>query len=110
MVINKLSEIIAQRGRKNTNRKVFVRHLQELYGIADEHNLGSGVLAKILVSVISSLFEMNSKITEAMDFGAWSKTLEALDGLLNLLIENTNVHISINTTEEEENLSVSCFS
>ncbi|CAD5207154.1 unnamed protein product [Bursaphelenchus okinawaensis] len=105
LVISKLAEIIAQRGRKNTNRKVFVRHLQELYTIADEHNLGAGVLAKILVSVVSSLFEMNSKITEAMDFSAWTKTLETIDGLLNLLIENENVNISIKTTEEEENLS-----
>jgi hypothetical protein len=73
VVCAKLAEIIAQRGRKNTNRKLFVRHLSELYDISNENNLGSGVSAKILSSLISSLFEMNFKPTEAMEYPGWSR-------------------------------------
>lgn len=36
VVINKLQEVIAARGRKSTNRKHHVRSLQELFRIADE--------------------------------------------------------------------------
>ncbi|KAI6203077.1 Eukaryotic translation initiation factor 3 subunit C [Aphelenchoides besseyi] len=104
-VISKLEEIVSQRGRKNTNRKIFVRHLQELYKITVENELGVGVMAKIVSSLVSSLFEMGTKITEAMDFESWNRTAVALDGLLNLLAENRDVKISVSVTEEQENLS-----
>ncbi|KAI6178388.1 Eukaryotic translation initiation factor 3 subunit C [Aphelenchoides besseyi] len=104
-VVGKLEEIVSQRGRKNTNRKVFVRHLQELYKITVENDLGVGVMAKIVSSLVSSLFEMGTKITEAMDFESWNRTAVALDGLLNLLAENRDVKISVSVTEEQENLS-----
>jgi len=40
-----------------------------------------------------------------MDFSSWTKTLDALDGFINLLVENPSVHVSVSFTEEEENLS-----
>lgn len=73
VVVQKLEEIVSQRGRKNTNRKVFVRHLQELYKITVEKELGVGLMAKIVSSLISSLFEMGAKITEAMDYESWNR-------------------------------------
>lgn len=73
MVIKKLREINANRGRKSTNRKIFVKHLQELYKVSDENGLGVGMLAKILTSVISALFEMNNRVLDAMDFNSWKR-------------------------------------
>jgi len=105
VVCAKLTEIISQRGKKNTDRKLFVRQLNDLYTIADEHKLGAGVSAKILLSYVTSLFDIDVKISEAMDFSSWTKTLDALDGFINLLIENPSVHVSVSFTEEEENLS-----
>lgn len=76
-------------------------------------------MAKILSSIISALFELNTKISEAMDFNSWTKlvnlikylsknfrTLETISGLFDLLAENPNVHISILTHEDDENLTV----
>lgn len=117
-MIKKLQEINANRGKKSTNRKIHVKYLQELYKLTVERNFGVGILAKILSSIISALFELNTKICEAMDFNLWTKlvflrifinifrTLETISGLFDLLAENPNVHISILTHEDDENLIV----
>ncbi|KAI3415617.1 hypothetical protein GPALN_005215 [Globodera pallida] len=104
LVVKKLFELGINRGRRSTNRKVYVRYLQDLYKAADEHNLGVGLLAKILTAVIAALFELNTRISDAMEFNSWMKTVETVDGLLNLLSEHPNVVISISTNEEEENV------
>lgn len=75
LVLKKLVELNANRGRRATNRKVYVRYLQELYKAADEHNLGVGLLAKILSAVIAALFELNTRISDAMEFNSWTKSI-----------------------------------
>ncbi|KAL3091723.1 hypothetical protein niasHT_024305 [Heterodera trifolii] len=104
LVVKKLFELGANRGRRATNRKVYVRYLQELYKAADEHNLGVGLLAKVLTAIIAALFELNTRISDAMEFNSWMKTVETVDGLLSLLSEHPNVIISISTNEDEENI------
>jgi translation initiation factor 3 subunit C len=105
LVVKKLHEINASRGRKSTNRKTHVKYLEELYKITDDNKLGAGILAKILCSVISALFELNTRISDAMDFKSWSRTLETVRGLYTMLVENQNVQISISVTEDDENLT-----
>uniref|UniRef100_A0A915DJB0 Eukaryotic translation initiation factor 3 subunit C n=1 Tax=Ditylenchus dipsaci TaxID=166011 RepID=A0A915DJB0_9BILA len=105
VVIKKLAEVNRDRGKKGTNRKIHLKYLQELYDITVEHNLGMGILAKILSSVISAQFEMNARISDSMEFKSWMKTLETIDGLFSMLTEHQNVHISISTNEDEENLT-----
>jgi hypothetical protein len=73
LVLKKLEELNVNRGRKSTNRKVYVRYLQELYKATDENGLGVGLLAKILTTVISALFELNTRISDAMEFNSWTK-------------------------------------
>lgn len=68
-----MSELNVVRGRKATNRRVHLRYLQELYKVSDEHNLGVGILAKILLSVISALFELNSRISDALEYNSWAR-------------------------------------
>jgi uncharacterized protein (DUF1015 family) len=46
-VMKKLVEINSSRGKKSTNRKTYVKLLQELYRIADEKDLGVGVLVGV---------------------------------------------------------------
>lgn len=104
VVVNKLQEIIAARGRKSTNRKHHVRCLQELFRIADENKLGTGILVKILFSIISALFELNTRISDCMDYSSWSKTLGAIDSLIELLNDSADVVLSVLVSEDEENL------
>uniref|UniRef100_A0A914ZPL2 Eukaryotic translation initiation factor 3 subunit C n=1 Tax=Parascaris univalens TaxID=6257 RepID=A0A914ZPL2_PARUN len=105
VVVNKLQEIIATRGRKSTNRKHHVRNLQELFRIADEHKLGAGLLVKILFSIISALFELNARISDCMDYSCWCKTLGAINSLLDLLNDSPDVVLSVGISEDDENLS-----
>lgn len=72
-VIKKLSEIIAARGRKSTNRKSHVRSLQDLLRYSDDANLGPGLSTKILFAIISGLFELNVRINDFMEFPTWHK-------------------------------------
>ncbi|VDO32534.1 unnamed protein product [Onchocerca flexuosa] len=104
VVINKLQEVIAARGRKSTNPKHYVRSLQELFRIADEHKLGTGVLVKILFAIISALFELNARISDCMDYSSWSKTLGATNSLIDILNEYPDVVLSIGINEDDENI------
>uniref|UniRef100_A0A915M9N1 Eukaryotic translation initiation factor 3 subunit C n=1 Tax=Meloidogyne javanica TaxID=6303 RepID=A0A915M9N1_MELJA len=104
LVIKKLQELNTNRGRKSTNKKVYGRYLKELYKVTEENGLGIGLSAKILTVVISSLFEMNTRISDAMEFNSWTKSVETVNRLLNLLNENPNVIISISIGEDEENI------
>ncbi|KHJ78883.1 PCI domain protein [Oesophagostomum dentatum] len=103
-MINKLTEVMASRGRLGTNRKQHVRLLQELYKIADEKKLGVGIAVKILFNIISSLFELNTKISDFMEYANFNKTMVAITELLDILMAHPEVELSVKFTEEEENL------
>lgn len=72
-VLKKLSEIIAARGKKRTDRREQIELLHELQLIADAHNLGSAVAVKIKFSIVSSIFDYNPKVSDAMKPEYWSK-------------------------------------
>uniref|UniRef100_A0A1I8AIL4 Eukaryotic translation initiation factor 3 subunit C n=1 Tax=Steinernema glaseri TaxID=37863 RepID=A0A1I8AIL4_9BILA len=104
LVIKKLMEIVANRGRLSNNRKNHVRMLQDLFKIADDHNLGAGILVKILFAIVSALFELKVRMSDSMDFESWMKTFGAIQSLFKMLDENKNVVISIKINEDDENL------
>lgn len=72
-VLKKLSEIIAARGKKRTDRREQIELLHELQSIADAHNLSSAVAVKIKFSIVSSIFDYNPKVSDAMKPEYWSK-------------------------------------
>lgn len=72
-VLKKLSEIIAARGKKRTDRREQIELLHELQSIADAHNLGSAVAVKIKFSIVSSIFDYNPKVSDAMKPEYWAK-------------------------------------
>ncbi|KAI6175685.1 Eukaryotic translation initiation factor 3 subunit C [Aphelenchoides bicaudatus] len=104
-VCDKLAELTATIGRKGADRKLFGRRLQELRTVAEENELGIGVLAKLELARVTSLLETNSKANKPMDYSEWTVTLDALDSLLNLLVENPNLQFSVSIEEDEENYS-----
>lgn len=72
-VLKKLNEIIAARGKKRTDRREQIELLHELQSIADTHNLGAAVAVKIKFSIVSSIFDYNPKVSDAMKPEYWSK-------------------------------------
>ena len=85
LVIKKLREIMAARGKKRTNRKEQIELLQELYNIAEEHNLGIGMTVKIKFAIVAAIFDYNPKISAAMKPEYWEKCMPEVEHLLKLV-------------------------
>uniref|UniRef100_A0AC34RAR3 Eukaryotic translation initiation factor 3 subunit C N-terminal domain-containing protein n=1 Tax=Panagrolaimus sp. JU765 TaxID=591449 RepID=A0AC34RAR3_9BILA len=101
--LKKFNEINTGRGKRSTNTRQYLKYLEELFEIAKEKSFGPGILVKIRLTVISALFEIDSKMTTAMDYNSWTKTLEVVNTLFDLLDQHKNVIVSLQTTDEEEN-------
>lgn len=103
VVLNKLSEVMAARGKKKTDRKLQIEFLQELKNVAEQHSLGPAIAVKIRFSIVSAIFDYNLKISEPMKLDNWSKLLEEMNDLMKMLLGNaSDVVLSETVTEETE--------
>lgn len=102
VVINKLNEVMAARGKKRTDRKLQIEFLRELRTIADTHNLGDAVAAKIRFNIVSAIFDYNPKVSEPMKLEHWSKLLEEIQALIKLLLANEDIILSETILDENE--------
>ncbi|XP_066583965.1 eukaryotic translation initiation factor 3 subunit C [Prorops nasuta] len=101
-VLKKLSEVIAARGKKRTDRREQIELLHELQSIADSHNLGPAVAIKIKFSIVSSIFSYNPKVSDAMKPEYWSKILERITEMLDMLLSTPDITISESVNEDDE--------
>ncbi|XP_058460133.1 eukaryotic translation initiation factor 3 subunit C [Malaya genurostris] len=102
LVINKLNEVMAARGKKRTDRKMQIEFLRELRTVADANNLGAAVAAKIRFNIVSAIFDYNPKVSEPMKLEHWSKLLEEIQALIKLLLANEDIHLSETVLDENE--------
>merc|ERR1719222_1764018 len=102
LVIKKLNEIMAARGKKKTNRKEQIELLNELAKIAREHNLGPGVHIKVKFAVIAALFDYNPKLSDAMKPDSWEKCMQGVEDLLKMLEEEGDAVTTGETILEEQ--------
>lgn len=72
-VLKKLTEIVAARGKKRTDRREQIELLHELQAIAESHNLGLGMGVKIKLATISAIFDYNQKVSDPMKPEYWAK-------------------------------------
>ncbi|KAG7197132.1 hypothetical protein KM043_007219 [Ampulex compressa] len=101
-VLKKHSEIMAARSKKRTDRRARIELLHELQSIADAHNLGPAVAVKIKFSIVSSIFDYNPKVLDAMKPEYWSKILERITEMLDMLLNTTDMIIAETISEEAE--------
>ncbi|KAJ8668116.1 hypothetical protein QAD02_009779 [Eretmocerus hayati] len=101
-VLKKLAEILAARGKKRTDRRERIELLHELQSISDSHNLGPAVSVKIKFSIISSIFDYNPKVSDAMKPEYWTKLLDRITEMLNLLLATNDIVIAESVPEDEE--------
>merc|ERR1719336_1417844 len=105
LVIKKLAEIMAARGKKKTNRKEQIDLLTELANIGQAHSLGPGIHMKIKFAIIAALFDYNPKLSDAMKPDSWEKCMKGVDELLDLLDEQgDNITSGEHILEESEQL------
>lgn len=108
-VLKKLSEVIAARGKKRTDRREQIELLHELQSIAETHNLGAAVAVKIKFSIVSSIFDYNPKVSDAMKPEYWSKLLERISEMLDMLSATPDMQIAENITEDSEEFETPPF-
>lgn len=102
-VLEKLKEISTLRRLKRVERLTRIERFRELYKITGQHQLGSGLKAKLKISEISALFDFNVSALEPMKGDHWDNVLQYVTELVDLLNVSEVVageHIS----EEEEDL------
>lgn len=109
LVLNKLNEIMAARGKKRTDRRMQIELLYELKAIAEQHQLGDAVAAKIRFNIISAIYDYNPKVSEPMKLEYWSKLLEAMVDLVTILLHAKNITLSETVLEEAEEYETAPF-
>lgn len=109
IVINKLNEVMAARGKKRTDRKQQIEFLRELRTIADDKKLGAAVAAKIRFNIVSAIFDYNPKVSEPMKLEHWSKLLEEIQALIKLLLTNEDIILSETILDETEEYETAPF-
>lgn len=109
LVIKKLGEIVAARGKKRTDRREQIELLHELQAVADQHHLGPAVAVKIKFSIVSAIFDYNPKVSDAMKPEYWTKLLERMGEVLNMLSSHPDITISETITEDTENFEESPY-
>ncbi|KAM9461967.1 eukaryotic translation initiation factor 3 subunit C isoform 2-T2 [Clarias gariepinus] len=107
VVVKKLNEILQARGKKGTDRAAQIELLHALAGIAEENNLGQGIMVKIKFNIIASLYDYNPNLAAFMKAEMWKKCLDCIDELLDILFGNNNIFIGENIAEDSESLAVS---
>lgn len=104
VVLKKLNEIMAARGKKGTDRSEQIELLCELLTISQSHSLGPGFELKIAFAVVSAIFDYNPNIATCMKLDMWHKCLEFINKCLDILIENSNISVGEHVAEESESL------
>lgn len=104
LVVKKLGEISAARGRKRTDRRAQLELLHELRTVAAQHNLGDALQLKLRAATVASLFDYNPKVSDAMKPEYWSRLVENVDQMVTLLLSHEDMVLSETITEEQEQL------
>lgn len=103
IVLSKLNEVMGNRGKKKTDRKLQIEFLHELKAVAEQHNLGAALAVKIRFNIVSAIFDYNLKISEPMKLEYWTKLVEVMTDLMKLLLANINdIKLSETITDETE--------
>lgn len=93
---------MASRGKKRTDRRQQIDLLFELKQIAAQHNLGDAVACKIRFNIVSAIFDYNPKVNEPMKLEYWTKLLDVMHDLLELLLNSKDITLSESVNEEQE--------
>ncbi|GFX32606.1 eukaryotic translation initiation factor 3 subunit C [Trichonephila clavipes] len=104
VVLKKFNEILAARGKKGTDRSEQIDLLIELLSVCEAHDLGSGILLKIMFAIIAAIYDYNPNIATCMKGDMWQKCLDFIKQLLDILIENPNIIVGEHILEESEQL------
>ena len=101
-VVKKLVEILAVRGKKKIAKSSQIELLFRLLNITETHRLGPSMEVKILLKIVSALFEYNPNSHSSMKPETWDTCLELCKRLVDTLWEHLEISVSENIAEETE--------
>ncbi|CAB3359522.1 Hypothetical predicted protein [Cloeon dipterum] len=102
LVVRKLSEIMAARGKKRTDRREQIELLHELQNISELHNLGPAINFKIRLAIIAAIFDYTPKVSDAMKPEYWTKLLDRIPDAMDVLLANPDMQVAEEILEEHE--------
>ncbi|KAG1714274.1 Eukaryotic translation initiation factor 3 subunit C [Nymphon striatum] len=102
LVVKKLNEILAARGKRSTDRTEQITMLNELKAISDANKLGPAMALKIMFAIVASIFDYNPKVSSCMKSEMWSKCLDSMEELLVMLLNSEDILIGENIPEDSE--------
>ncbi|XP_022131120.1 eukaryotic translation initiation factor 3 subunit C isoform X1 [Pieris rapae] len=109
LVVKKLGEVSAARGRKRTDRRAQLELLHELRTVAAQHNLGDALQLKLRAATVAALFDYNPKVSDAMKPEYWSRLVENVDHMVTILLAHEDMTLSESITDETEQLVTAPF-
>lgn len=101
-VLKKLNEIMTSRIKKRSDRREQIELLHELQSIAEQHSLGPAIAVKIKFCIVSSIFDYNPKVSDAMKPEYWSKLLKRITEMLETLLNCQDIVIAETVPDDDE--------
>ncbi|XP_062510003.1 eukaryotic translation initiation factor 3 subunit C-like isoform X2 [Corticium candelabrum] len=105
VVIEKMNELVSERGRRGTDRLLLSEQLQLVRQRADQEQLGPALSIKLLIHSIICIFDYNVKVQASMETETWQLCLGKVEELLKVLISNQDIQLNDNIPEESENIA-----
>ncbi|XP_071946324.1 eukaryotic translation initiation factor 3 subunit C-like [Antedon mediterranea] len=109
LVLKKLNEITAARGKKGTDRSYQINMLRELRKISGENQLGIGMDLKILMNIGSSIFDYNPNVASCMKDNMWDSFLEFINEMLDIASNNMDIEFSHDVPLDHEQLETAPY-
>ncbi|XP_025207243.1 eukaryotic translation initiation factor 3 subunit C-like [Melanaphis sacchari] len=104
-VLLKLTEVIAAYGKECTDRIEQIGMLYELLLISETRWFAEGLIVKIKMSIISSIFDYYFEVSDTMKPKIWSKLLNCVVELLNSILPHRgSVFIGESVAEDDDSL------
>lgn len=108
-VLKKLVEVLAMRGKKRADRSDQTEMLLELLNISRQYQLGPAIEVRIILGLISSLFEYNPSVLEHIKISVWEELLKYINLLIDILSANPDVTVNETIDEDDENYESSPY-
>src|SRR5699024_670946 len=92
VMVKKLVEVLAMRGKKRVDRLDQIEMLNELMTISRQNNFGSALEVKILLGLQSALSDYGSG--SCMKADVWAKYLDNMETLIEILNQNEELTVT----------------
>ncbi|RDD44309.1 Eukaryotic translation initiation factor 3 subunit C [Trichoplax sp. H2] len=104
-VLVKVQEIVAVRGKKSTDRREVINTFKELLQITSRENLSTALSVKILVGLISAIYDSAvAVLVNSMKQEYWKMCTEFIVTLVDMLLDHPEITTGMNIPEESENI------